>query len=265
MITFEKMTALISGASSGIGRAFAETLAAKGASVILVARSKGKLDSLAAQIRKKHKVAADVIVADLSKEKAPDTVFAKVRRLGHRVDILVSNAGFGTYGRFHDLSVHDDHREIMLNVAALVRLTHLFLPGMVKRREGIIMNVASAATFQPAPFMAVYGASKAFVLSFSEALWAEYRAQGIRVLAVCPGPTEANFFKVAGNGDATPGRKRTAEDVVATALRGLERGKSYVVDDRLIYLGTLSVRLAPRGVVASSAARIMAPKARSKK
>ena len=122
------------------------------------------------------------------------------------------------------------------------------------------MNVASAAAFQPAPYMAVYGASKAFVLSFSEALWAEYRRQGIRVLAVCPGPTETNFFKVAGNGDATPGKKRTVENVVATALRGLERGRSYVVDGGLIYLGTLSVRLAPRGVVAGSAALIMAPK-----
>jgi len=265
MINFENTTALITGASSGIGKAFAETLAANGANVILVARSKGKLDSLAAAIRKKHRVAADVIVADLTKEKAPDAVFAKVRRLHRQLDILVNNAGFGTYGRFHDLPTDDDHKEIMLNVVALVRLTHLFLPAMARRGDGIIMNVASAAAFQPAPFMAVYGASKAFVLSFSEALWAEYRSHGVRVLAVCPGPTETNFFKVAGNGDATPGRKRTVENVIATALRGLERGKSYVVDGRLIYLGTLSVRLAPRGIVAKSAARIMAPKQRGRK
>ncbi|MGA2641494.1 MAG: SDR family oxidoreductase, partial [Spirochaetia bacterium] len=258
-------TALITGASSGIGKAFAETLAAKGVNVILVARSKHKLDALAAQLKKKHKVAADVIVADLSKEKAPDAVFARVQRLHRQVDILINNAGFGTYGRFHDLSVDDDHREIMLNVVALVRLTHLFLQRMVKRGEGIVVNVASAAAFQPAPFMAVYGASKSFVLSFSEALWAEYRSQGIRVLAVCPGPTETNFFRVAGNGDATVGRKRKVQSVVATALKGLEQGKSYVVDGRLIYLGTLSVRLAPRGVVARSAARIMAPKHRDKK
>jgi short-subunit dehydrogenase len=265
MIDFKNKTALITGASSGIGKAFGETLAAEGANVILVGRSKGKLDALAAQLRKKRKVTADVIVADLSREKAPDAVFAGVLKLGRRIDILVNNAGFGTYGRFHELATDDDHREIMVNVVAVVRLTHLFLPGMVKRRDGVIMNVASAAAFQPAPFMAVYGASKAFVLSFTEALWAEYRGQGIRVLAVCPGPTETNFFKVAGNGDATPGRKRTVEDVVATALRGLERRKSYVVDGGLIYLGTLSVRLAPRGVVASSAAKIMAPRNRGKK
>ena len=137
MVDFHDRTALITGASSGIGKAFAETLAAKGAKVILVARSKAKLESLAAQIRKRHAVRAEVIVTDLSKEKAPDTVFAKVQKLGRRVDVLVNNAGFGTYGRFHELSTEDDHREIMVNVVALARLTHLFLPAMVKRHEGV--------------------------------------------------------------------------------------------------------------------------------
>ena len=198
LIGFEKKTALITGASSGIGESFAETLAARGTNVILVARSKGKLDRLAAKIRKARKVAAEVIVADLTEEKAPDKVYSAVKKLGHHVDILINNAGFGSHGPFHTLSTIEDHKEIMLNVVALVRLTHLFLPRMVEGREGIVINVASTAAFQPTPFMAVYGASKAFVLSFSEALWAEYRSHGIRVLALCPGATETSFSKVAG-------------------------------------------------------------------
>ena len=122
------------------------------------------------------------------REKAPDTVYAEIRGMERNVDILVNNAGVGTYGQFHTLSADEDHKEVMLNVVALVRLTHLFLPAMVERGQGTVVNIASAAAFQPAPYMAVYGASKAFVLSFSEALWAEYRQQGVHVLAVCPGP-----------------------------------------------------------------------------
>jgi short-subunit dehydrogenase len=262
-IGFEKKTALITGASSGIGESFAETLAARGTNVILVARSKGKLDRLAAKIRKARKVAAEVIVADLTEEKAPDKVYSAVKKLGHHVDILINNAGFGSHGPFHTLSTNEDHKEIMLNVVALVRLTHLFLPRMVEGREGIVINVASTAAFQPTPFMAVYGASKAFVLSFSEALWAEYRSHGIRVLDLCPGATETNFSKVAGE-SAAVGKKRTVESVIASALKALERGKSYVVDGRLNYIMTQSIRLSPRGLVARVAARMMKPKERNK-
>jgi uncharacterized protein len=262
MMDFIGKTALITGASSGIGKAFAETLAARGANVILVSRSKQKLDSLAAQIRKSDDVDAKVIRADLSEEKAPDKVHAAVKRMRSHVDILINNAGFGTYGPFHTLSTDEDHRQVMLNVVALVRLTHLFLPGMAAKGHGIVINVASASAFQPTPFMAVYGASKAFVLSFSEALWAEYRDQGIQVLAVCPGPTQTNFFARAGNEESIVGKKRPVESVVASAMRALERGRSYTVDGGLMYLMTQSVRLAPRGVVARSAARIMKPKER---
>ena len=260
MIDFKNKTALITGASSGIGKAFAESLAARGANLILVSRSKDRLESLGARIGKTHGVTVDVVPADLSEEEAPVTVFAEIRGMKRNVDILVNNAGVGTYGQFHTLSADEDHKEVMLNVVALVRLTHLFLPAMVERGQGTVVNIASAAAFQPAPYMAVYGASKAFVLSFSEALWAEYRQQGIRVLAVCPGPTETSFFDVAKSEGTFGGKKRRVEDVISTTLKGLERGKSYVVDGRLIYLGTLSVRLAPRGVVAKSAAAIMKPK-----
>jgi hypothetical protein len=263
VIDFEKKTALITGASSGIGESFAETLAARGANVILVARSKARLDRLAAKIRKARRGAAEVIVADLTQESAPERVYSAVEKLGRHVDILVNNAGFGTHGPFHTLSASDEHEEIVLNVAALVGLTHLFLPGMVARHEGMVVNVASTAAFQPVPYMAVYGASKAFVLSFSEALWAEYRSHGIRVLALCPGATETNFFKVAGEGAAV-GKKRAVASVIATALKALERGKSYVVDGRLNYIMTQSVRLSPRGFVAAMAARILKPKGAEK-
>ena len=262
MLNFKNKTALVTGASSGIGKVFAEKLAVEGANVILVARSKGKLDALAAKLRKTHGVTADVVVADLSDPKAPYRVFSTIRRLKRKVDMLVNNAGFGTYGHFHTISAATDHDQVMVNVAALVRLTHLFIPEMVRRREGSIINVASGAAFQAGPFMAVYGATKAFVLSFSEALWAEYRGQGVRVLTVCPGPTETGFFKVAKNEDAVAGKRRPPEAVVETALKGLERGKSSVIDGWPLRIGIIGERLVSRAFVARSAAKIMRPKGR---
>jgi len=265
MISFEKKTVLITGASSGIGKAFAEAFSARGANVILVARSRDKLMSLASEIKKQSKVKAEVIVADLSDPKAPARVHAAVAKKGYQIDILVNNAGFGTYGQFHSLSAEVEHKEIMLNVAAVVQLTHLFLPGMVKKKNGIIINVASAAAFEPLAFMAVYGATKAFVLSFSEALWAEYRKQGVHVLAVCPGPTETNFSKVVGTEARDFGKRRSSENVVETTLRALERGKSYAVDGRLMYFAAQLIRLLPRSLVAKLTARIMQPKETIKK
>ena len=263
MIDFEKKTALITGSSSGIGKAFAETLAEKGANVILLARSRNKLDDLAAVLRRDRHVRADVVVADLSDREAPERVHEAVRKLGLRVDVLINNAGFGSHGPFHSLPARTVDEMIMVNVHAVAVLTRLFLPEMRERHDGIIINVASTAAFQPTPFVAVYGATKAFVLSFSEALWGEYRTEGIRVLALCPGATATAFFETAGEG-ATPGRRRrTVESVVASALKALARGKSFVVDGGLNYLGSQSVRLAPRQVVLRSAARIMRPRARA--
>jgi short-subunit dehydrogenase len=262
MISFEKRTALITGASSGIGKAFAEALSARGANVILVARSKDKLTSLASEIKKQFKVKAEVIAADLSDPKAPPKIHAAVIKKGYQVDVLINNAGFGTYGQFHTQSADKENKEVMVNAAAVVQLTHLFLPSMVKKREGIIVNVASTGAFQPVPFSAVYGATKAFVLSFSEALWVEYRKQGIRVLALCPGTTDTNFFKARGDGESTFGKKRTTESVVKTALKALERGKSYAVDGRLNYLLANLIRLSPRGLAARTTGLVMGPKKR---
>ncbi len=265
MLSFEKRTALITGASYGIGEAFAKALAAKGANLILVARSEDKLEKLASQLVKEFRVDAQVVIANLSDPKAPQKVFSAATKKGQSVDVLINNAGFGTRGRFYSLSADKEHDEIMVNVAALVSLTHLFLPSMVKKQDGIIINVASGAAFQPLPFMAVYGATKAFVLSFSEALWAEHRREGIRVLALCPGETETNFEKAMGNTQGIFGRRRSVESVVKTAFRALERRKSYAVDGTMNYLLANSVRFTPRSVVVKMTARIMEPRGQKKK
>lgn len=259
MIDFRNKTALITGASSGIGRGFADALAACGARLVLVARSTKTLESVAKQLKKAHGTDARVVTADLSREKSADAVYKAVKKEGLSVDLLINNAGFGTHGQFHTLSIDVDHQEIMLNCVALVRLTHLFIPGMVERADGMIINVASTAAFQPTPYMAVYGATKAFVLSFSEALWAEYKKRNIRVLALCPGATETNFFSVVGTEDAAVGKKRTVQDVVATAFRALERGKPYVIDGLFNYLLAQSSRFATHGQTAMITAGMMKP------
>lgn len=252
-------TALITGASSGIGATFARTLAAQGTHVVLVARSEDKLRDLATTLAPQHHIRAEVLTADLSRPEAGQKLFAATRQLGLSIDILINNAGFGTYGPFDSLDAEREQQEVMLNVAAVVDLTHRFLPDMLARRSGSIINVASTAAFQPIPYMAVYGASKAFVLSFSEALWGEYRSKGIRVLALCPGPTSTDFFNVVGTEDAALGSIETPEKVTQVALQALERGRSFVISGRRNALMANSVRFAPRGMVARMGERMMRP------
>jgi len=170
MYTYQGKTALITGASSGIGEAFAQGLAARGMNVILVARSETILNTLAQKLDEQYHVRTTVIPADLSHLDASATIKERVQELGLQVDLLVNNAGFGTYGHFETLDAQRDREEVLVNVAAVVDLSHAFLPAMFERGEGAIINVASTASFQPAPYMAIYGASKAFVLSFSAAL-----------------------------------------------------------------------------------------------
>ena len=175
MFSYAGKTALITGASSGIGEAFARILAGCGMNLILVARSAEKLRALAQELSGQHGIRAEVVPADLCGEGAVQEVYQRTQALGVPVDLLVNNAGVGTYGGFDTLTLEREHEEIMLNVTALVDLTHAFLPAMAERKDGGVINVASIAAFQPLPYQAVYGASKAFVLSFSLALWAEYR------------------------------------------------------------------------------------------
>jgi short-subunit dehydrogenase len=252
-------TALITGASSGIGAAFARALAAQGTHLILVARSEAKLRDLATDLAAQHAIRTEALPCDLSRPEAAQQVFAATQQRGLPVDLLINNAGFATYGAFDRLDAEREQREILLNVAAVVDLTHRFLPAMLARGSGAIVNVASTSAFQPTPYMAVYGASKAFVLSFSEALWAEYRSKGIRVLALCPGPTSTDFFTVVGTEDASFGAKETPEKVVQVALRALQRGRPSVISGRMNWLQANSVRLAPRALVVSMGARLMRP------
>lgn len=262
MDLYKEKTALITGASSGIGAAFANRLAAEGTHLILVARSEEKLRAIASKLASQHHIRAEVIVADLSSTGAARAVFEETQQRGLTVDILINNAGFGTYGPFDTLDAGREQQEIMLNVAALVDLTHHFLPLMLTRHQGIIINVASLAAFQPTPYMAVYGATKAFVLSFSEALWGEYSTKGIRVLALSPGETTTEFFNVVGP-QYTPGRMETPEKVVQVGLRALEQGRPSVISGRQNALMANASRFFPRGLVVRLATQAVKQRQRS--
>ncbi|SQD95270.1 MULTISPECIES: SDR family oxidoreductase [unclassified Parafrankia] len=260
MTDFRNRTALVTGASSGIGAAFAEALAARGADLVLAAPSEEKLRPVGERLRALHGVRVWTVPVDLAREDGPDLLVEQVRATGREIDVLVNNAGFGTYGRYEELPADRDHREVMVDVVAVERVTHLLLPAMVERGRGTVVNVSSTSGFQAVPYMAVYGASKAFVLSFSIALWAEYRSRGIRVLAVCPGPTDTNFFEVLGRRMSAGGRLRTTDEVVSAAFRGLDRGLPYVIDGRLNYLTSNASRLLGRGLVAGITARTLRPR-----
>jgi uncharacterized protein len=220
---YVSQTVLLTGASSGIGEQFARALAARGCSLVLVARRLDRLERLAAELRRDHGVNVDVLAVDLSSGSAAATVRAAVDELGVRVTGLINNAGFGTFGPFVEEDLATLQREIAVDVAAPVELAAAFLPDLLEAGNGMLINVASMAAYTPTPRMAVYGASKAFVLSFTEALWAELRGTGVRVFAVSPGATSTEFNAVVGTDDATAGaRPRTAADVVTTALNHLE-------------------------------------------
>ena len=260
MKDFAHKTALVTGASSGIGEAFARALAARGAHLVLVARSARKLETLAAELSVRHGIRATAIPADLALPGAGPEFAREMERRAITVDVLVNNAGFGTYGAFEAASPEREAEEIRLNVAALVDLCHAFYPGMVSRGRGAIVNVASTGAFAPVPFMAIYGATKAFVLSFSEALWLEGRDRGVSVLALCPGPTETSFFEVAG-AQGLFGKRERPEVVVERALRGLARGRSTVVSGLSNALLIQSMRFSPRTLVTRVAASMTRPRA----
>lgn len=248
MNIYTNRTALITGASSGIGEEFAQVLASNGMNLVLVARSEDKLRSLASEITARYGVRVEVVVADLSRENAALEVRRAVEERAVKVDWLINNAGFTTQGHFENIAMEQDHEQAMLNVVAVVDLTHAFLPDIVAR-QGAIINVASTTSFYPLAYQAVYGASKAFVLSLSEALWAEYRDRGVRVLALCPGLTSTKF-KAAQESD-TKARSQTPQQVVAAGLRALERGQHYTISGAVNYWETtLVTRLLPRAALA---------------
>ncbi|MCA1653821.1 MAG: SDR family NAD(P)-dependent oxidoreductase [Sphingomicrobium sp.] len=235
--------ALVTGASAGLGVDFARQLSAKGYRLVLVARRKERLDALATELGHGRAIACDLSTAG-----AAAALMADIRAAGETVSLLVNNAGFGLTGRFAALDGGRQRQMIDLNCGALVELAHAVLPDMRAKRKGAILNVASTAAFQPGPGMAVYFATKAFVLSFSEALHEEVKAEGVTVTALCPGPTSTEFGEVAGFGLASSFEKIAArsEDVVRAGLRAVAEKQAVAIPGLLNKAGAQGHRLLPR-------------------
>lgn len=259
-LNYRNTTIMVTGASSGIGLAFADALAARGANLILVARSGDKLNELARALALRNGIQAHALVADLTEAGAANDVHARACALGLTPDILINNAGFATHGQFEALPLERQLDEISLNCKAVVELSHAVLPAMLGQGEGAIINVASTAALQPLPYMAIYGATKAFVLSFSEALWQEYRARGVRVLAVCPGATDTAFFDVVGAVEAGVGKRMPADTVVRASLQALDRGLSHVVPGAANRLLGCLPRMLPRQAILQIVANMLRPR-----
>jgi short-subunit dehydrogenase len=253
-------TALITGASVGIGHELARQFARGGYNLLLVARTEDKLKAVAEEMRTLG-VQADYILSDLSKPEAPLALFSDLRNRGLTIDVLVNNAGFGALGKFHELDPQRQLDMIQVNITALVELTHLFLQGMVARNAGGILNVASTASFQPGPHMAIYYATKAFVLSFSEAIAEELRDTPISVTALCPGPTESEFRSRAKMDNSPAFRSKmiptmTAAAVAQAGYEGFIRRKRLVVPGLMNKVGVQANRIAPRRLITKVAAKI---------
>ncbi len=241
-------TALITGASSGIGLELARLFAQDKFDLVLVARSSDKLSDIAKQLGQKHGVAAHVIALDLAQANAPFELFERTESLGLRIDALVNNAGFGIYDKFLNTDLSRELEMIQLHVATTTVLTKLYAEGMEVRRWGMVLNVASTAAFQPGPWMAVYYATKAYMLSYSEAANEALRGTGVTVTCLCPGPTPTNFQVRAGNRKKGVLKfvKTSAESVARAGYRAMMAGKPLVIPGILNRLGTFAVRVLPR-------------------
>jgi short-subunit dehydrogenase len=250
-------TALITGASGGIGEEFAVQLARRGSNLVLVARRADKLGALRDTLLTRHPdLTVDVVAADLSVPGSGAQLETQVRDLGRTIDILVNNAGVGLHSLFVDQPPEPNAAQIQLNCGTLVDLTARFLPAMTQRHHGVVVNVASTAAFQPTPGMAVYGATKAFVLSYTEALWQECKGSGIRVLALCPGATETEFFARTGEEFLTSGRQ-SSRQVVDTAMAALDKSTPTVVSGWKNSLLATGYRFVPRTLMLQVSERLL--------
>lgn len=248
----ESSTCLITGASSGIGLEIARVLAARGWGVTLTARRKDRLEELARELSSNHGVDADTVACDLSNAAARRRMVQTVERRGRDVEVLVNNAGFGSAGRFQELDPEEEVRMVRTNVEAIVDLCGHFVPRMVERGHGGVLNVASVAAFQPVPRQSTYAATKAFVLSFSEGLHTDLRGTGVTATALCPGPTKTEFADVAGideNLMEIPGLVYSAEQMARAGVSALERGRRTVVPGPTNLIGAVAGRVSPRAVV----------------
>jgi short-subunit dehydrogenase len=255
--------ALITGASTGIGREFAYLCAHAGYDVVLTARSEARLEELAGDVRQRTGRKAFSISIDLANPASPSQLYRQVAELDVAVEVLINNAGFGLVGRFWELDESEQMQMIQLNIGALTHLTRLLLPDFIARRRGYILNVASTAAFQPGPLMSVYYASKAYVVSFSEALHNEAHDHGVKVTCLCPGPTKTEFDKRSGASGTKlfkDGNAMSALSVAQIGWNALQANKSLVVAGELNALMAFLTRFAPRQLAASIARRMQEPK-----
>jgi uncharacterized protein len=249
-------TALITGASAGLGAEFAWLFAKDGHDVVLVARRKDKLDALAAEIKAKHQVEIHVIAEDLAKPGSAARIKTALDKLGVEIEFLVNNAGFGGTGAFVERDIARELEMVQVNIVALLELTHFLLPAMIARKSGRVLNVGSTAGFVPGAFMAIYYASKAFVNSFTEALSVELEGTGVTATVSCPGATATEFAQVAGN-EKTPlfkSKVMGAREVAEDAYRAMMRGQPLSVAGFMNKVRIASLRVAPRGMMRSVAA-----------
>lgn len=245
---------LITGASGGIGEAFARRLASEKHNLVLVARSEDRLHEICDELMLKYGITAHYVAVDLIDYEADRRLFEETEKHSMEVEWLINNAGFGTMGDFAKLDLERELDMIGLNVMALVALTHRYLQKMRERKSGVIINVASTASFQPVPFFATYAASKAFVRSFSEAIAEENRPYGINVMALCPGPTETGFFETAKIDRAVKEQMmqkgmQTPEEVVDAAMNAIRSGKTQVISGWLNYLVARSTNFFPNSLI----------------
>lgn len=255
-------TALITGASAGIGADLAALFAADNHDLVIVARRKERLDQLAADLIAKHGIKVFVVPADLADPESPRAIFEATQAAGVQVDFLVNNAGLGTNGKFWELDEAQELAQIQVNVTALVHLTRLYLPSMIERKNGRVLNIASIAGFQGGPFMATYFATKAFVVSFTEGLAGELHETGVSATAHCPGPTHTEFAEVAGSETTKlfqqPGIA-TSLAVATDAYQAMHKGKTLKVHGLLNRAGVFGSRLVPRGLLVSVASKLNQP------
>lgn len=254
-----KPLALVTGASSGIGAEFARALAARGDDLVAVARDVSRLGAFAERLEEEYGAHVEVLSADLTAKKGRAVVEARLESAEPAVDLLVNNAGVGTHGKFAELPREGEAREIRLNVLALVQLAHAALPGMIQRGRGGIINVSSLAGYQPTPLTATYGATKAFVTSFSQALHEELRGTGVKAMVLCPGFTRTEFQERAGfDSSAVLGFMwQTPEPVVAAALRAYDQGRAVCVPGALNQAGAAFSSALPAGITRRIAGAVL--------
>jgi uncharacterized protein len=258
---FRGKWALVTGSSAGIGAAIARELAACGAKLILTARRRERIESLATELANTHKAEIRIVVADLNDPAAPQQIYDATEGAGITVDILINNAGLGHYGEFYKLDPEQEYSMVRVNCESVVRLARLFIPRMVERRRGWMLVVASTASFQPIPYDAVYAATKVFDRFFALGLAAEVERFGIKITALCPGTTETEFFDVSGGGVFRRfGGMQSAEEVARKAVLALARGKRTVIPKFKAALVAFLVRFVPTGRITATLEKALRPK-----